>query len=307
MANNNISTRKFSEIIEKLAESAQWSNQPGGNIYIPRLPSRGEIHETIELLRSALFPGYFGLSDVTEQFLPFHLGSLLEEVMKRLKIQILSSLCFTYPDPSKVAEYEIQAQKMLGEFIETLPAIKNSLSQDVAVTYEGDPACASEDEAIYCYPGIHAITNYRIAHSLNSLKVPLLPRIITEQAHSATGIDLHPGATIGKKFFIDHGTGVVIGETCRIGDNVKIYQGVTLGAKSFPLDMQGNPIKGIPRHPILEDDVIIYSGATILGRVTIGKGSVIGGNVWLIHSVPANSRIFQRAPKEDDFDRGSGI
>jgi serine O-acetyltransferase len=140
---------------------------------------------------------------------------------------------------------------------------------------------------------VRAITNYRLAHELFLLGVPLIPRIITEQAHSVTGIDIHPGATIGEHFFIDHGTGVVIGETCRIGDRVRVYQGVTLGAKSFPLDDEGRPMKGIARHPIVEDEVIIYSGATVLGRVTIGRGSIIGGNVWLTHSVPPGSRIAQ--------------
>jgi serine O-acetyltransferase len=178
---------------------------------------------------------------------------------------------------------------------------------DVRAAFEGDPAATSPDETIFCYPGIQAIANFRIAHELYRLDVPLLPRMITEHAHSITGIDIHPGATIGEKFFIDHGTGVVIGETCRIDNRVRIYQGVTLGAKSFPLDEGGNPIKGIPRHPIVEDDVIIYGGATILGRVTIGRGSTIGGNVWLTHSVPPGSRITQAQVQGDQFYNGAGI
>jgi len=160
---------------------------------------------------------------------------------------------------------------------------------------------------IFCYPGLQAITNYRLAHELHKLGVPLIPRMITEHAHSITGIDIHPGAVIGENFFIDHGTGVVIGETCVIGKRVSLYQGVTLGAKSFKLDAEGNPIKGIPRHPIVEDEVIIYSGATILGRVTIGRGSIIGGNVWLVRSVPPHSRITQAQASEDDYESGSGI
>jgi serine O-acetyltransferase len=177
----------------------------------------------------------------------------------------------------------------------------------VRAAFEGDPAATSAAEAIFCYPGVLAITNYRIAHELSLLEVPLIPRMITEHAHSITGIDIHPGATIGESFFIDHGTGVVIGETCIIGDRVRIYQGVTLGAKSFPLDESGNPIKGIERHPILEDDVIIYSGATILGRVVIGRGSVIGGNVWLTRSVPSCSRVMQVKPRQEVFECGAGI
>lgn len=168
------------------------------------------------------------------------------------------------------------------------------MATDVEAAYYGDPAATCFGEIICCYPVIRAITNYRIAHELYKLNVPLIPRIITEMAHSETGIDIHPGAQIGHHFTIDHGTGVVIGATCIIGNNVKLYQGVTLGAKSFPLDEQGNPIKGIARHPILEDDVIVYSNATILGRITIGKGATIGGNIWVTESVPAGTRIVQR-------------
>jgi serine O-acetyltransferase len=188
-----------------------------------------------------------------------------------------------------------------------LPEVRRLLATDVQAAYEGDPAATSPDEAIFCYPGMLAITSYRLAHELHLLEVPLLPRIITEHAHSITGVDIHPGATIGEYFFIDHATGVVIGETTVIGNRVRIYQGVTLGAKSFPLDAEGNPIKGIPRHPVVEDDVIIYGGATILGRVTIGKGSVIGGNVWLTRSVPPGSRVTQARPNEEAFEAGAGI
>ena len=181
------------------------------------------------------------------------------------------------------------------------------LISDVRAAYEGDPAATSPDEAVFCYPGVLAITKHRLAHELYRLGVPLLPRMISEQAHSVTGIDIHPGATVGRGFFIDHGTGVVVGETCLIGDRVRIYQGVTLGAKSFPLDDYGNPVKGIPRHPIIEDDVVIYSGATILGRVTIGTGSVIGGNVWLTRSVDPYSRLTTQPPRRELFEHGAGI
>ena len=181
------------------------------------------------------------------------------------------------------------------------------LATDVQAAYEGDPAATSPDEAIFCYPGVLAVTNYRLAHELYAQEVPLIPRMITEHAHSITGIDIHPGATIGEGFFIDHGSGVVIGETSTIGSRVRLYQGVTLGAKSFPLDEDGNPIKGIKRHPIVEDDVIIYSEATILGRVTIGRGSVIGGNVWLTRDVAPDSVVTQAQARLDLFDSGSGI
>ncbi|MBW2263326.1 MAG: serine acetyltransferase, partial [Deltaproteobacteria bacterium] len=184
---------------------------------------------------------------------------------------------------------------------------RSLLATDVRAAFEGDPAATSKDEAIFCYPGLVAITNYRLAHALFDLEVPLIPRMITEQAHSSTGIDIHPGASIGKSFFIDHGTGVVVGETCRIGRRVRIYQGVTLGAKSLPLDEDGNPVKGVDRHPIVEDDVIIYSGATILGKVVIGRGSVIGGNVWVTRDVAPGSRITQAQARQDLFKEGAGI
>ena len=181
------------------------------------------------------------------------------------------------------------------------------LISDVKSTYNGDPAANSFGAIIYSYPGLKATTNYRIANALLKLDVPLIPRILTEMAHSETGIDINPGAEIGHSFTMDHGTGIVIGETCIIGNNVKLYQGVTLGAKSFPLDNEGNPIKGIPRHPIVEDDVIIYAQATILGRITIGKGTVIGGNVWVTKDVAANSKILQSAVRDMSFENGAGI
>lgn len=178
-------------------------------------------------------------------------------------------------------------------FICRLDDISRSLQTDVEAAYNGDPAAKSRDEIICCYPVIKALVNYRVAHELLTMGVELIPRILTEMAHSETGIDIHPGAQIGDYFTIDHGTGVVIGETCIIGRNVKLYQGVTLGAKSFPLDKHGNPIKGIPRHPILEDDVIVYSNSTILGRITVGKGAIIGGNVWITQDVAPGARIVQ--------------
>jgi serine O-acetyltransferase len=183
-------------------------------------------------------------------------------------------------------------------FLARLPEVRRLLATDIQAGFEGDPAATSPEEVLFSYPGLLAITNQRLAHELLKLGVPLLPRMITEQAHSLTGIDIHPGAQIGERFFIDHGTGVVIGETCVIGRNVRIYQSVTLGAKSFPLDAEGHPIKGVPRHPVVEDDVIIYANATILGRITLGQGSAIGGNVWLTRSVPPGSVITQANEKD---------
>jgi serine O-acetyltransferase len=229
-------------------------------------------------------------------------------VLRAMREQVQRGYCFTcdLQDPD-CDECKRRAERTTRTFMARLPEVRRLLATDVQAAYEGDPAATCPDEAIFCYPGVLAITNYRLAHELYLLQVPLLPRIITEHAHSITGVDIHPGAAIGEQFFIDHATGVVIGETTVIGKRVRIYQGVTLGAKSFPLDEHGKPIKGIPRHPIVEDDVIIYGGATILGRVTIGKGSVIGGNVWLTRSLPPGSRITQARPHEEGFEAGSGI
>jgi serine O-acetyltransferase len=273
------------------------------------LPSRKIVEELVEDLRSALFPGYFGTSELNAASMRFHVGSTLDRVLRGLKEQIWRGLCFACPQENdeQCADCAGKALGITHRFFSRLPEVQRLLATDVRATYEGDPASVSPDEAVFCYPGLVAITNYRLAHELHRLGVPLIPRIITEHAHSLTGIDIHPGATIDEAFFIDHGTGVVIGETSEIGKNVRLYQGVTLGAKSFPVDEKGNPVKGIPRHPIVEDGVVIYSGATILGRITLGRGSVIGGNVWLTHSVPPKSRISQAEIRQERFENGGGI
>jgi len=274
------------------------------------LPSRDVIEDVVEALRSVLFPGYFGTSEITLDSMHFYIGSTLDWILRTLKDQIKRGLCFVcedHPAVDRCLECDERASSITKSFLSKIPSVQRQLNTDVKAHYEGDPAAKSPYETIFCYPGVLAITNYRIAHELYVLGVPLIPRIITEYAHNTTGIDIHPGAAIGESFFIDHGTGIVIGETCVIGDNVRIYQGVTLGAKSFSLDTEGKPIKGIDRHPIVEDDVVIYSGATILGRVTIGKGSVIGGNVWLTHSVPPGSHITQVEAREETFQSGAGI
>ena len=261
------------------------------------LPSAPALAEVIELCRAVLFPGFFGDPNVTRCTLQRHMTQHIQRLQPLLAEQILSGLCFheskddgkAVPESSKAQ----LAQELATKFICRLPELRQTLATDVEASYKGDPAAESRAEIISCYPVIKAVTNYRIAHELLLLGVPLIPRIITEMAHSETGIDIHPAATIGSHFTIDHGTGVVIGATCIIGNNVKLYQGVTLGAKSFPLDEEGNPIKGIPRHPILEDDVIVYSNATVLGRITIGRGTVIGGNVWVTESTKPRQQILQ--------------
>jgi serine O-acetyltransferase len=262
------------------------------------LPSRVSCLKIMQQLRSILFPGYFHLSEFSDEGIGFHLGAILDLIAINLREQIKRGFCFGCMEEGTEKHCNERAADLTRAFLARLPDVMVLLGHDVHAAYEGDPAAKSPGETILCYPGVFAITNHRIAHELYTLGVPVIPRIISEDAHSITGIDIHPGARIGKKFFIDHGTGVVIGETTIIGDRVRIYQGVTLGAKSFPLDEKGNPIKGIDRHPILEDDVIIYAGATILGRVTIGARSVIGGNVWLTESVPPDSSISQgREPR----------
>ena len=261
----------------------------------PPLPKAEVVRQAVELLRAALFPGYYGAACAGGRAGRRGAGAALAAAADLLAGQIESSFCFfcELTDKAACPPCREKTDAVLGEFLKTLPRVQKTLLTDVQAAYEGDPAATCPAETVFCYPGILAVTNQRIAHELYRLRVPLIPRIVTELAHSATGIDIHPGAAIGRSFFIDHGTGVVIGETTTIGDRVRLYQGVTLGAKSFPLDERGKPIKGVKRHPDVEDDVVIYAEATILGAVRIGKGSQIGGNVWLTRDVPPASRISQ--------------
>lgn len=272
------------------------------------MPSTESLAEIVEMARAVIFPGYFGYSHLTLDNMEYYLGYTLDRLDDSLTKQIKRGFCFDCVTEDEACfNCDLRARNLSRDFIKSLPAIRYTLSTDVQAAYEGDPAAKKPGETIFCYPSIRTLTNFRIANQLYKMGVPLIPRIITELAHSETGVDIHPGATIGEKFFMDHCTGIVIGETTVIGRNVRIYQGVTLGAKSFPLDSKGNPIKGIPRHPVVEDDVIVYSGATILGRVTIGRGSVIGGNVWLTQDVPPHSKILQGKPTRMEFMDGAGI
>jgi serine O-acetyltransferase len=271
------------------------------------VPSREALVAIVADLRAALFPRHFGASDLTPQGIDYYVGHTLDGALVALYEQVRRGLRFDSGGELGALECEQRAGEVVGEFARRLPSVRALLDSDIRAAYEGDPAATSVDEAVLCYPGITSIIHHRLAHQLHVLSVPLIPRMIAEISHSATGIDIHPGAQIGGSFFIDHGTGVVIGETCTIGERVRIYQGVTLGAKSFPLDERGRPIKGNLRHPVVEDDVVIYAGATILGRSVIGQGSSIGGNVWLTHSVPAHSWITQAQAREEVFENGSGI
>lgn len=255
------------------------------------LPSGKVLEEIVILLRAILFPGYYGNSSVNTHTLHYHIGVDVERLYHLLSQQIQAGLCFVEYNQEDKCNCNLKqiAHKLASQLIERLPAIRETLSTDVIAAFNGDPAAENTSEVISCYPIIKTLTNYRVAHELAMLGVPLIPRMLTELAHSETGIDIHPNARIGKYFTIDHGTGVVIGATCVIGDNVKIYQGVTLGAKSFPLDSDGNPIKGIPRHPIIENNVVIYANATVLGRITIGDGCVIGANMWVTEDMQADT------------------
>lgn len=266
------------------------------------MPSSSILASVMEKLRTVLFPGYFGDPKMKDSYLQYHIGSLLDEIYRAMREQIRRGYCFhceiEAPTEKQCTGCHAQAEKTARNLILQLPAVRHLLSTDAQAAFQGDPAGQSVGETIFCYPSLRALTHYRVAHELYSMEIPLIPRIITELAHSETGIDIHPGAEIDERFFIDHGTGVVIGETSVIGKNVRLYQGVTLGARSFPLDENGKPVKGIKRHPILEDDVIIYSGATLLGRIRVGKAAVIGGNVWITKDVPAGSTVRANFEKE---------
>jgi serine O-acetyltransferase len=299
----------INDIVEKLCAPQSYEAVSHRSNHDMPMPSTEALSEAVELLRAILFPGYYGVSELKPSTMHYYVGTTLDKVCRILSDQIKRGFCFICSEGENVecVDCDARASNLTADFVSRLPEIRRMLSTDVQAAFEGDPAAKSPSEAIFCYPSIKAMTNFRIAHELYLLGVPLIPRIITEIAHSENGIDIHPGAHIGEKFFMDHGTGIVIGETSLIGRNVRLYQGVTLGAKSFPLDENGNPIKGVARHPVVEDDVIIYSGATILGRVVMGVGSIIGGNVWLTHDVPAGMRIMQSSAREDFFDTGSGI
>lgn len=294
----NDKDNKLQKAVEELSKESSLKGLFLKNKYAQPLPSLKALEEIIALLRAILFPGYYGHSRVSIGTLKYHIGVDLERLHKLLTREIMAGLCFVLSQDKgksieEVSQIMEHSEAIADEFISRLANVRDMLASDVRAMYDGDPAAESLGEIIYCYPCIKAIANYRIAHELALLQVPLIPRMITEMAHSETGIDIHPNATIGNHFCIDHGTGVVIGATCIIGNNVKIYQGVTLGAKSFPVDQNGNPIKGIPRHPILQDGVIVYSNATILGRITIGKGAVVGANMWITEDVGQQEKCFK--------------
>ena len=267
-------------------------------------PSIDSLREVISLVKSIIFPDFFNRRRNSCVTRVHYIGVGVDKLYSRLRREIENGLRFD--DSRSNGDTEDIASKMAIDFIDSLPEIKRMLLTDVEAMFNNDPAVENFGEIILCYPVVHAMVHYRVAHSLLQLGIPVIPRIITELAHSDTGIDIHPGAQIGEYFSIDHGTGVVIGETCVIGKHVTLYQGVTLGAKNFSLDSNGRPVN-IPRHPIIEDNVTIYSNATVLGRITIGRGSIVGGNIWLTYSVPPGSRILQRKAVATSFTDGLGI
>lgn len=272
------------------------------------LPSVDQVKQVVCLVKSIIFPDYFTKRQPNETIRSYYIGVHMEELLKLLIKQIAHGLQFgddSRAISTKQQVYE-KAEQLALQFVDALPEIKRLLYTDVQAMYDNDPAAPNYGEVIFCYPVVNAMTHYRIAHKLHELRIPVIPRIITELAHSKTGIDIHPGAQIGEFFAIDHGTGVVIGETCVIGNHVTLYQGVTLGSKSFKYDAQGNMLN-VPRHPIIEDYVTVYSNASILGRITIGHHSVIGGNIWVTHNVAPHSRIQQTKAVEMHFEGGLGI
>lgn len=271
------------------------------------IPSPELLQQVVNRLYASLFPRHAGALDHSEEGLAFFVGSTLNEALLLLVEQIRREHGFVDPARSVEGKTCRSAEGIVADFANELPEIYSRLETDIRAAYDGDPSARSVEEVLLSFPGVKAVFYHRIAHALHSLGAPVVARIIAELAHSQTGIDIHPGARIGGSFFIDHGTGVVIGETVIIGERVRIYQAVTLGAKRFSVDEQGALVKGEPRHPIVEDDVVIYAGATILGRITIGRGSSIGGNVWLTRSVPPLSTIVQAQARSETFDHGAGI
>lgn len=281
--------------VDKLSEEASYKQIFHSYREGETLPAGKALREIVELCRSILFPGYFGKARISAQTIRYHTGVNVETLHKLLSRQIYAGLCFsdTVCESCTDKKRVEQADELASRFIETLPHLREILATDAEATYRNDPAAHSPSEVIICYPGFRAIVNYRIAHELYKLTIPFIPRMISEMAHSETGIDIHPGAEIGHHFSIDHGTGTVIGETSVIGNYVRIFQGVSLAGEKLPPDENGNTVRGAARHPVLQDHVTIYSNATLIGRITVGEGATVCGNVWVTEDVPAGTMVKQ--------------
>ena len=299
---------ELDDIIAKLRQLRAASQLSRYRHAAPSLPSRETIEEIVDSLLAALYPRHFGPPGLNAQDADAFVANTLVKTLPRLKAQVDLALALDQEHRGKAANLcRRPAHDIVAEFAAALPRVRAALDKDVRAAFANDPSAKSIDEVIFCFPGVAAVMRHRLAHELYRLDAPLLARIIAEIAHAETGVDIHPGADVGEGFFVDHGTGVVIGETAVIGRNVRIYQAVTLGAKRFEVDGDGGLRKNYPRHPIVEDDVVIYAGATILGRITIGRGSSIGGNVWLTESVPPASRITQAKTRANPSPEESGI
>jgi serine O-acetyltransferase len=287
-------------VVSELRKSRETTHNIRHKGRIRELPSREALGQILQGLLAVLFPTHHGRPDLSDESIDYFVGNTLNSTLVVLAEQVRRGLLFvTDADADNDATLSHKAIEITREFAGRLPSIRALLVSDLLAAFNGDPAATSPSEILLCYPGMTAVMYYRLAHALYELGAPVLARVISDIAHASTGIDIHPGAQIGGSFFIDHGTGVVIGQTTIIGQRVRLYQAVTLGAKRFPADDNGVLIKGNARHPIVEDDVVIYAGATVLGRITIGQGSTIGGNVWLTQSVPPGSNVSQAQMRND--------
>lgn len=282
------------EAVERLSDEGSYAQLFHAYCEEEELPSGKVLQSLVELCRAILFPGYYGQARITGQTIRFHTGVAIEQLFEELSKQIYAGLCLANTSQTTSSQAaKATAERIAEEFISSLPELRSLLATDAEAMFDSDPAAQNPGEVIFCYPGFRAICNYRIAHVLYRLEVPFIPRMITEMAHSETGIDIHPGATIGHHFSIDHGTGIVIGETSVIGDYVRIFQGVSLAGAKLPPDEKGNTIRGIARHPILGNHVTVYSNATLIGKIHIGDGATICGNVWVAEDVPAGATVSQ--------------
>ena len=294
LSDDFIAMRRLGEVSKKLCEpeslNSVWHDPAHGE----PMPSLESLKEIMERLRVALFPGFYGSTRIWRESIGYHVSANLDSIYRKLAEQIKRGFCFACEGNDLCTDCEQRGKECALQLMDQLPEIRRQLVGDAEAAYDGDPAATSPGETIFCYPSMHAIINHRI------------PRIINEMAHSRTGIDIHPGASIGENFFIDHGTGVVIGETCIIGDNCRLYQGVTLGALSFRKNDDGTLVKGVPRHPILGNNVTVYAGANILGRIRVGDGAVIGGNVWVTSDVPAGAKLTQSRAHRDKVAKNEG-
>jgi serine O-acetyltransferase len=298
MATDLKSTDVLSAITQRIVETYEECGAIHHLGHSP-LPSYREVVEILADLREILYPGYGRRQNLHVGNVAYHVGDLIDGLHTRLTQQIARAFRCDCDERNGETDLDAKARAVVLSFLEALPALRHTLAEDVQAAFDGDPAAKSPDEIVFCYPGVAAVTVYRMAHELHQLAVPLIPRMMTEYAHAKTGIDIHPGATIGRRFFIDHGTGVVIGETTQIGDGVKLYQGVTLGALSFPRDEEtGQILRDVKRHPTIEDGVVIYANATILGgQTTIGHHSVIGSSAWITRSTAPYTTVTIESPR----------